>query len=109
MLKLPVALIIIPHPLYTYDFGDNREHTITVEKIMDKDGSQKCPVCIEGECACPPEDCGNMPGYYELPEIQKNKKHPQYVDRIVEWPGEDFNAGCFDVDKVNERLARSDL
>lgn len=39
---------------------------------------------------------------------QKQKNRGE-VDRIVEWLGEDFNAGCFDVDKVNERLARSDL
>jgi hypothetical protein len=87
---------------YTYDFGDSWEHTITVEKILEK--TKKCPVCIAGERACPPEDCGGVWGYEELLEIRKDKNHPEYEEKIVEWLGEDFDPEYFDLDKINRSL-----
>lgn len=48
---------------YEYDFGDGWTHTIIVEKTMEPDDPKKYPVCREGVRACPPEDCGGVPGY----------------------------------------------
>ncbi len=90
--------------IYVYDFGDSWEHTVTVEKIIEKDQSKKYPICLEGERACPPEDCGSVPGYYNLMKIRKNKKHPQYKELIVEWLGEDYDPELFIMDWVNARL-----
>ncbi|HII14987.1 MAG TPA: plasmid pRiA4b ORF-3 family protein [Nanoarchaeota archaeon] len=90
--------------VYTYDFGDNWEHLITVEKILEN--AEKAPVCIEGERACPPEDAGGTCGYEELLKIRKNKKHPDYKEYIVEWLGEDFDTEKFDIEAVNRRLKR---
>jgi hypothetical protein len=90
---------------YVYDFGDNWQHSIVVEKIMEKDPSQKYPVCIDGEMSCPPEDCGSVYGYEELLKIRENKNHPEYKERIVEWLGEDFDPELFVVDWVNARLS----
>lgn len=88
---------------YLYDFGDSWRHTITVEKILeDKEASN--PVCIAGECSCPPEDCGSTYGYEELLEIRKNKKHPEYKEMIVDWLGEDFAPERFDIREVNRVL-----
>ena len=91
---------------YLYDFGDNWEHSIIVEKILDEKDVQQCPVCLDGERACPPEDCGSVSGYYELQRMQKNKKHPEYKRRIVEWLGRDFDFELFDIDMVNKELER---
>ena len=44
--------------LYRYDFGDDWEHTVEIEKHLQPDASVRYPICIEGERACPPEDCG---------------------------------------------------
>ena len=89
---------------YTYDFGDKWEHSILVEKIMEKGSQQKCPVCIAGKMACPPEDCGGIWGYEELLEIRKDKNHPDYEERIAEWLGEDFDPEMFDANHINESL-----
>jgi hypothetical protein len=89
---------------YVYDFGDNWEHILTIEKIFDDSNVQKMPVCLEGERACPPEDCGSIYGYYELQKIKKNKKHPEYQERIIDWLGEDFDFELFDIGLINKRL-----
>ncbi len=91
---------------YVYDFGDNWEHTLVVEKILDAKDVAECPTCLEGERACPPEDCGSIPGYYELMRIKKNKKHPEYKERIVEWLGEDFDFEFFDKGEINKELLK---
>ncbi len=89
---------------YVYDFGDDWEHAIVVEKVLDSADSPFVPYCIEGERACPPEDCGSVPGYYELIRIKKNKRHPEYDERIVDWLGEDFDFEQFDLNEINKGL-----
>ena len=73
---------------YVYDFGDGWKHTLTLEKVLDiVDAITPIPTCLAGERACPPEDCGSVYGYDKLIEIKKDKKHPEYGKRIVEWLG----------------------
>ena len=44
--------------LYTYDFGDDWEHEILVEKVLPVAPDTCYPTCLTGKRACPPEDCG---------------------------------------------------
>ncbi|MBI5390209.1 plasmid pRiA4b ORF-3 family protein [Candidatus Woesearchaeota archaeon] len=89
---------------YTYDFGDSWEHEVIVEKIIEPEEGKKYPFCTDGERSCPPEDCGSMSGYYDLMRIRKNKNHPEYKRKIVEWLGEDYDPELFIIDWVNARL-----
>ncbi|WP_136799234.1 plasmid pRiA4b ORF-3 family protein [Desulfosediminicola ganghwensis] len=68
--------------LYEYDFGDGWEHKVTLESKFLADDNVKYPICIKGERSCPPEDCGGVPGYYELIEILSDKKHERYEDMV---------------------------
>ena len=43
---------------YTYDFGDNWEHTVVIEKRPPPLGPTSYPTCVAGKRNCPPEDCG---------------------------------------------------
>jgi hypothetical protein len=70
--------------LYEYDFGDGWEHEILFEGILIKEKGVKYPKCTAGERACPPEDCGGIPGYFRLLDIIKDPKHEEY-DETVEW------------------------
>jgi len=70
--------------IYDYDFGDGWSHSILLEGILLKEKGIRYPVCIQGEGACPPEDCGGVPGYYRMIEILANSKHPEYIG-YVEW------------------------
>lgn len=88
---------------YHYDFIDLWEHNILVEKIVNPKEGDNYPICIYGERACPPEDCGGPMGYKELLEVLKepsHKKHKQYY----EWVGKKFNSELFDIKETNNRL-----
>lgn len=58
--------------MYAYDFGDGWLHEVMLEGILIKEKGVKYPRCIAGERACPPEDCGSVPGYYDLLDIIRN-------------------------------------
>ena len=69
---------------YHYDFGDDWHHEILFEGILLKEKKVKYPLCLAGERACPPEDCGGIYGYLDFLEILNDPKHQDYED-IIEW------------------------
>ncbi len=89
--------------LYRYDFGDNWEHEILIEKIMPPDGQTRYPVLIGGARACPPEDSGGIGGYYKKLEIMRKPRHPEHRE-IAEWMGEEFDPESFDAEWINKNL-----
>jgi len=82
------------HLLYTYDLGDNWEHEILVEELLDADPEVKYPVLVAAKGACPPEDCGGRWGYVELKEILADPAHERHQE-MLEWLGLD-DASAFD-------------
>lgn len=87
---------------YLYDFGDNWEHRVTVEKVIpDYDKNYAQVVKYKGKT--PYEDCGGLWGYYELLEILKDPKRPEYAD-MKEWTENHFTED-YDLERVNQRLA----
>ncbi len=93
---------------YEYDFGDGWEHEIEFEKYIDEDVKQ--PRCIDGNRACPPEDCGGIGGYEEFCDIMKKKKGNDYKE-MKEWYGKDYDPESFDAlqvkfDDPQERLKK---
>ncbi len=89
---------------YIYDFGDDWVHEITVEKRGLAEAGATYPVCLGGDRACPPEDCGGIDGYYANLEILKDMKHPDYED-VKEWMGR-HDPARFNSELVNVRLKR---
>ncbi|MGZ8940980.1 MAG: plasmid pRiA4b ORF-3 family protein, partial [Limisphaerales bacterium] len=89
--------------LYEYDFGDSWTHEVKVEKVLPPDTGFEHPVCLAGENACPPEDCGGIPGYYRFVEIIGNPKHPEH-EEMKEWHGGEWDAAEFDVNSANREL-----
>lgn len=90
---------------YMYDFGDGWEHKIVVEKHLPEASHADYPVCLEGQLACPPEDCGGVPGYYDLLDVLKHPDDEQY-EEMREWIGDDFDPQAFSADAVNRQLTR---
>ncbi|MCX7419629.1 MAG: plasmid pRiA4b ORF-3 family protein [Planctomycetia bacterium] len=80
---------------YEYDFGDGWEHEVLFEGSPAVDPKVKYPLCLEGERACPPEDCGGVWGYVDFLEAIRNKKHEQHKD-MLEWIGGQFDPEDFE-------------
>jgi Plasmid pRiA4b ORF-3-like protein len=91
--------------LYEYDFGDVWQHDVRLEKILLYEESFQ-PVCIAGERACPPEDCGGPQGFAELLDTLRNPEHPEHEDRL-EWLGDDFDPEHLDLTEINRKLSRT--
>jgi hypothetical protein len=51
---------------YEYDFGDGWVHDVLLEAIALRMPRKKYPQCLEGARACPPENCGGIPGYRRI-------------------------------------------
>ena len=69
---------------YTYDFGDSWEHKLIISDVRPGDITAAYPRFIAGERDGPPEDCGGIPGFYEMLEARADPKHPDH-DEITEW------------------------
>lgn len=92
---------------YIYDFGDNWQHKIIVEKRLT--GARMAhPLCIGGENACPPEDVGGAYGYSDFLEAIRSPEHPEY-ENYLSWCGGEFDPTQFDLVAVNQQLARIKL
>ncbi|MBA2432718.1 MAG: plasmid pRiA4b ORF-3 family protein [Chthoniobacterales bacterium] len=89
---------------YIYDFGDDWEHAIFIEKRVPAVEGQAYPVCIAGKRNCPPEDCGGVGGYDELLAILADPSHPEHAER-TDWIDEEFDPNEFDLELANTLLA----
>ena len=90
--------------VYEYDFGDGWMHDVVVEKILPKEEGVQYPRCMDGERACPPEDCGGVWGFYNMLEAVADPKHPDHTD-LKDWLGGGFDPEAFTVEAVNADLA----
>lgn len=69
---------------YEYDFGDGWIHRVLMEGILLAQEQKQYPNCDNGEGACPPEDCGGVPGYYHLLDVLADEHGPEYGD-MSQW------------------------
>jgi hypothetical protein len=95
---------------YTYDFGDDWEHEIIVEELLDADPELHYPVLVAAKGACPPEDCGGPWGYAELKEILAHPTHDRHQEMLA-WLGledaSEFDPSRFNTQEIEEELALS--
>lgn len=96
--------------LYVYDFGDNWQHEVILEKILPAEEGEKYPVCIAGARHRPPEDVGGVSGYKEFLRVISDPSHPQHNDYLL-WAEKDtggrkFDPDYFCLDEVNRALAK---
>jgi len=91
--------------VYEYDFGDGWRHEVLFEGFPAAAPKVKYPLCLEGERACPPEDCGGPWGYAEFLEAINDKKHEQH-DELLEWIGGSFDPFAFDVKKATKEMRK---
>ncbi|AOK46124.1 hypothetical protein WT60_04095 [Burkholderia sp. MSMB617WGS] len=92
---------------YLYDFGDDWEHKIKVEKVLPTD-TCLYPLYLGGANACPPEDVGGPHGYDEFLEVIADSAHPEH-EHMLDWHGGPFDPTAIDHDLIQARLQRIEL
>ena len=93
---------------FTYDFGDNWEVVVKLEKMSNNDTTPASdfPRVLEGAGFGIIEDCGGIPGLADLAAAFK-KKSGDAFEEYSEWLGiTDLDLTTFDLDDMNFRLKK---
>ena len=110
--KIPAARLFTssnPKAKYLYDFGDDWEHTVVLEKVLPRDADVEYPWCIAGRRKCPPEDCGGPWGYLDFLQAISDPDHENH-EMMMDWTGglafdpEDFSPSNVDFWDPRKRL-----
>lgn len=96
---------------YEYDFGDGWDHTLTIEAVLDE--APATARCTAAERACPPEDCGGIPGYAEFAAWARagfaDDAAPAFFSTPAEardWLPDGWHPDAVDLDAINRDLTR---
>ncbi len=87
---------------YTYDFGDDWQHRVTIEKTLE-DWEYDYPQVLKYKGDCPIEDCGGIEGYYDCLKVIENEAHPEYKEQLA-WMKSQGYPQEYDMNDVNEKL-----
>jgi hypothetical protein len=90
---------------YLYDFGDSWIHEIVVESVGPVPQALKVAVCLDGQRACPPEDCGGVHGFKGFLEAIGDPDHDEHHE-YLNWVGGSYDGAYFDLAAVNAALRR---
>lgn len=71
---------------YTYDFGDDWHHRVTLSAPRNRQPNEFVPRLLAAEGTCPPEDVGGHPGYAHFLDVLANPRDPEHLD-YLEWAG----------------------
>jgi hypothetical protein len=90
---------------YEYDFGDSWTHEVVVEAKWRMPIGLKFAVCVDGQHACPPEDCGGVSGFRRLLEALADPNDDEH-EEYLRWVGGAFDPFAFDLGAANAALQR---
>jgi hypothetical protein len=95
---------------YLYDFGDDWQHEITIDDSRYWNPQLQAQVeCLAGARACPPEDVGGVPGYFDFCQALLDPAHEDHAGYLewyagFPWYNGTFHSETFDLDTVNSTL-----
>ncbi len=90
--------------VYTYDFGDNWEHVVMLEKVIVASEAKPYPVLVEAARACPPEDIGGIPGFQDYLETLADPEHEDHKE-LANLPGlQGYDPNHVDIEAINHFL-----
>ena len=90
---------------YVYDFGDHWLHRITLERRLPPTGPRTRVQCVGGANACPPEDVGGVPGYYDFLDALADPRREDHAG-MREWIGGSFDPAFFNMAATDAALGR---
>jgi Plasmid pRiA4b ORF-3-like protein len=97
---------------YSYDFGDDWQHTLRLEAVLPGNDAGPRAVCVAGRRDGPPEDCGGVYAY-ELISAAADPGNPDQTDAVAEFSHfygesadpEGMRPTPCDIGEINEALA----
>jgi len=96
---------------YLYDFGDDWDHVVRLERVFDADPLERYPQLVMAEGRCPPEDVGGPPGYAEFLQAIADPDHEEH-EHLLGWCGGSFDPAdpglerlLADLDRLAKRWA----
>ncbi len=90
---------------YIYGAGAGWEHKLRIEEIGPADPLFDYPRFIDGAGRCPPEDIGDMPGFYAFLNALADPRHPGH-DHMPTLRGGPFDLKAIDEDKIRTRFSK---
>lgn len=89
---------------YDYVFGDDWQHTLTIEAVAPSEPGVSYPRLIAAEGRCPPADIGGPEGYETYLRALADPEHLHH-DGMVEWDDPNFDPHKVDVAALSRNLA----
>jgi len=90
---------------YDYQIGEGWRVDIRVEKSAAPGKGVHYPICVAGERAGPPEDCGGLEAFHDMLACLKEPESDLGREWLG-WLGPDYDPCVCNLDKVNQALRR---
>ena len=93
------------HFSYVYHFGEGWQVDIKVEKSGPIEKGMNYPICIAGDRAGPPEDCGGVEAFHDMLACIR-EPNTDLGREWLEWLGPGHDPAACDLEKVNKALKK---
>jgi hypothetical protein len=90
---------------YDYVFGDDWQHTLTIEAVTPAQPGVSYPRLLDAEGRCPPADIGGPSGYEVYLRALADPEHIHH-EGMVEWDDPDFDPHNVDAAALARNLER---
>jgi hypothetical protein len=90
---------------YDYVFGDDWQHTLTIEGVAPPEPGVSYPRLVAAEGRCPPADIGGPEGYETFLLARANPEHLHH-EAMLDWDDPDFDPTKVDVAALSRNLAK---
>ena len=105
---VPLADLDLEHRArftYDYNFGEGWQVELKVEKAGVIEKGATYPLCLAGERAGPPEDCGGLEAFHDMLACIK-EPDTDLGREWLEWLGPDYHPETCELEKVNKALKK---
>jgi hypothetical protein len=89
---------------YDYVFGDDWQHTLTIEGIAPAEPNVTYPRLVAAEGRCPPADIGGPSGYETYLRALADPEHIHH-EGMLDWDDPDFDPHKVDIAALRRNLA----
>jgi Plasmid pRiA4b ORF-3-like protein len=90
---------------YDYVFGDDWQHTLTIEDVAPAEPGVFYPRLLRAEGRCPPADIGGPEGYETFLIARANPEHLHH-EGMLDWDDPDFDPHKVDIAALKSNLAK---